>query len=78
MDTERRQLTVYANGYRIKGEGSMWPDSRVTDYMNGMTQFLALTDVEVWTRDGRRVMSRPFLNVNRGAIELVVPRESNA
>ena len=71
---ERTALTVYANGYCIKGAGSLVPGARVTDYLNAGDEFLALIDVKVWTYDGRRVLDAPFLNINRSVIEMVVPQ----
>ena len=68
------KLTVFANGYRINGFGSVLPGARVTDYMNDSKKFIALTEAAVWDiKDGRRLLSAPFLNINRGNVEFVVP-----
>lgn len=68
------KLTVFANGYRINGFGSVLPGARVTDYMNGSKKFIALTEAAVWDiKDGRKVMDAAFLNVNRSNVEFVVP-----
>jgi hypothetical protein len=74
--SETTKLTVYANGYRISGTGSVLPGARVTDFMNESKQFIALTDVSVWDiDDGRKVMSSPFININRESVEFVVPQK---
>jgi hypothetical protein len=73
-ETERMRLTVYASSYRINGVGNLLPGVRVTDFMNARDGFLALTNAEVWTQEGRRVLAVPFLNIRRAVIEMVVPR----
>ena len=71
---EQTRLTVYANGYRIQGAGSLAPGARISDFMNAAGEFLALTNAEVWTQEGSRVLAVPFLNIRRGVIEMVVPQ----
>ena len=71
---DNTKLMVFANGFRISGFGSVLPGARVTDYMNESQKFFALTEVSVWDiKDGRKVMSVPFINVNRSNVEFVVP-----
>ncbi len=72
-DSNQKQLTVYANGFRIKGNGNILPGARVTDYINDASDFLALTDAEVWASNGRFLLAAPFMNINRNSIELAVP-----
>ena len=50
------------------------PGARITDYMNDAKEFIAITDASVWDmKDGRKLLSTPFLNVNRSNVEFVVP-----
>ena len=72
--SDNTKLTVFANGFRINGFGSVLPGARITDYMNESPKFFVLTGVSVWDlKDGRKVMSAPFININRGNVEFVVP-----
>jgi len=73
-EDHRKKLTIFANGFRIKGHGHMVPGSRVTDYANDSSAFIALTDAEVWeTETGRKLASAPFMNVGRDSIEIIIP-----
>ena len=72
--SDNTKLTVFANGFRINGYGSVLPGARITDYMNQSKGFIALTEAQVWdVKDGRRLLSTAFLNVNRDSVEFVVP-----
>ncbi len=72
--SDNTKLTVFANGFRINGYGTVLPGARVTDYMNDSKTFIAITDATVWdVKDGRKVLSAPFLNINRSMVEFVVP-----
>ena len=72
--SDNTKLTVFANGFRISGYGSVLPGARITDYMNDAKEFIAITDASVWDmKDGRKLLSTSFLNVNRGNVEFVVP-----
>jgi hypothetical protein len=79
QDGNRRKFTVLANGFRIQGEGTLLPGARVTDYLNNSKAFLALTHADVWhVAQGRKLMEAPFLNINRGSIEVVIPDDAPA
>lgn len=79
QDGNRRKLTVLANGFRIQGEGTMLPGARVSDYLNNSKAFLALTHADVWhVSDGRKLVTAPFLNINRSGIEVVIPDDKPA
>jgi len=72
--SDNTKLTVFANGFRISGYGSVLPGARITDYMNDAKEFIAITDASVWDmKDGRKLLSTSFLNVNRSNVEFVVP-----
>jgi hypothetical protein len=78
-DIRRTKFTVLANGFRIKGHGSVLPGARVTDFLNKAGDFIALTDAQVWeVATGRRLIAAPFLNVNRSNVELVIPDHAPA
>jgi hypothetical protein len=78
-NSNRSKFTVLANGFRIKGHGSVIPGARVTDYLNSAEDFIALTNADVWEiGSGRKLMSAPFITINRSNVEIVIPDEAPA
>ena len=71
----RTKITIFTASYRIKGYIDLLPGSRVTDYMTGAKEFIAVTDAEVWELEvgGRQLMAAPFLNVSRDHIQVIAP-----
>ena len=67
------KVTILTGTYRIKGHINLLPGARMTDYMAQAKEFIAVTDAEVWEIIGRQVFSAPFINVNRGHIQIIVP-----
>lgn len=78
-DSGRTKFTVLANGFRINGCAWVLPGARVTDFLNQIGDFIALTDADVWEAgSGRKLMSAPFLNINRSNVEIVIPDNTRA
>ena len=75
MEETRTKITIFTASYRIKGYIDLLPGSRVTDYMTGAKEFIAVTDAEVWELEvgGRQLMAAPFLNVSRDHIQVIAP-----
>ena len=75
MEETRTKITIFTGSYRIKGFIDLLPGSRVTDYMTGAKEFIAITDAEVWELEvgGRQLMAAPFLNVSRDHIQVIAP-----
>lgn len=71
----RTKVTIFTGAYRIKGYIDLLPGSRVTDYMTGAKEFIAVTDAEVWELEigGRQLLVAPFLNVSRDHIQVIAP-----
>ena len=71
----RTKVTIFTAAYRIKGYIDLLPGARVTDYMTGAKEFIAMTDAEVWELEvgGRQLMAAPFLNVSRDHIQVIAP-----
>jgi hypothetical protein len=69
----RARVVVLAGSFRIKGEIEMVPGARVTDYMLESKEFFAVTNVEVWDLEGRKILTAPFLNVSRDHVIVVAP-----
>ena len=74
-EESRTKVTIFTASYRIKGYIDLLPGSRVTDYMTGAKEFIAVTDAEVWELEvgGRQLMAAPFLNVSRDHIQVIAP-----
>jgi hypothetical protein len=74
-EESRTKITIFTASYRIKGFIDLLPGSRVTDYMTGAKEFIAITDAEVWELEvgGRQLMAAPFLNVSRDHIQVIAP-----
>ena len=74
-DESRTRVTIFTGSYRIKGYIDLLPGSRVTDYMTGAKEFIAVTDAEVFELEigGRQLMSAPFINVSREHIQVIAP-----
>ena len=74
-DETRTKVTIFTGSYRIKGFIELLPGSRVTDYMTGAKEFIAVTEAEVWELEvgGRQLMAAPFLNVSRAHIQVIAP-----
>lgn len=74
-DEDRTKVTILTGMYRIKGYIHLFPNSRVTDYMNESKDFIAVTSAEVWEVEGRQVLTTPFINVSRDHIQIVTPEQ---
>jgi hypothetical protein len=74
-EEDRKKVTILTGAYRIKGYIHLFPNSRVTDYMNESKDFIAVTGAEVWEVEGRQVLAMPFINVNRNQIQIVTPED---
>ena len=74
-DETRTKVTIFTGSYRIKGYIDLLPGARVTDFMTGAKDFIAVTDAELWELEigGRQLMSAPFLDVSREHIQIIAP-----
>ena len=72
---EKTRVMILTGNYRITGAINLLPGARLTDYIVDAKPFIALTDAEVTDRDGRRLLTASFLNVQRNRIEVIIPEE---
>jgi hypothetical protein len=72
---EKTKVTILTSTYRIRGYIELLPGSRITDFMTGARDFIAVVNAEVWELQpgGRQVASAPFINVSREHIEIIYP-----
>ncbi|HXZ50365.1 MAG TPA: hypothetical protein VEH51_00060 [Burkholderiales bacterium] len=73
MLESRTKVVILTDTYRIKGYIELVPGARITDYMIDAKDFIAITDAEVWEREGRQVFTAHFINVSRDHIVVVSP-----
>lgn len=71
----RTKVAILTGSFQIKGYIELLPGARVTDFMEGAKDFVAVTDVEVFEigDNVRHVLTAPFLDVNRQHIQIVSP-----
>lgn len=72
IDDSRTTITILTGTYRIKGLIALMPGARITDYLIGSKDFIAVTNAEVWDQD-RKVLSAPFINVALQHVQIVMP-----
>jgi len=74
-DETRTKVTIFTATYRIKGYIDLLPGARVTDFMTGAKEFIAVTNAEVWEIEvgGRQLMAVPFLDVSKDHIQVIAP-----
>jgi len=72
---DRTKVRAYTEQYMIVGEIAMFADSRLTDFMVGANNFIALTDVTVCALDGKPLFKSSFLNVQTEKIVIILPED---
>ena len=72
---DKTPVVVFTRNYRIHGKIALVPGARLTDYVVGAHQFIAMTDVEVKDKTGKILLNSPFLDVNRDQIEIIFPAD---
>ena len=72
---EKTAVIILTSNYRITGYVHCLPSARLTDFIRESKSFIALTDVEIKTKQGNRILFAPFINVQRDDIEIIMPSE---
>lgn len=72
---DKTPVIVFTRNYRIEGKIALVPGARLTDYVVGANQFIAMTEVTVRDTNGKVLLNSPFLDVNRDQIEIILPAE---
>lgn len=69
----KTKVTILTGSYRINGYLDVLPGARVTDFMLESKEFVVVLDVEVFEAGeaGRKVLSAPFIDLNRNHIQIV-------
>ena len=73
----RTKIIILTASYRIKGYIDLLPGSRVTDYIVGAKDFIAVTQAEVWgVNGGGLVLSAQFVDVSRDQIQVITTSDT--
>ena len=72
---DKTKVLILTGSYRIRGYIDLLPGARVTDFMDGAKDFVAVTDAEVYelADAARQILVAPFINVSRSHIQIVTP-----
>jgi hypothetical protein len=73
--TDKSEVIIFTNNYRIHGKIALVPGARLTDYIVDAKSFIAVVDVEVKDKAGNLILKTPFLDVHRDHIEIILPAE---
>ena len=72
VEESRIKVTILTGTYRIKGTIEVFPGRRrVTDCLAQASEFITVTDAEVWETTGRQVFTMPLINVHRAHIQIM-------
>jgi hypothetical protein len=72
---DKMKVTIFTGNYRITGVIELFQGARLTDYLTEAGSFIAVTDADVSDRDNHKILTTPFLNVQRDNIEIILPAE---
>jgi hypothetical protein len=73
---ETTAVVIYTDSLRIEGRIALVPGARLTDFIRGAPEFVAISDAVVFDRGDRRLFAADFIDVGRDVIELIVPKDS--
>lgn len=73
--SDKSEVVIFTSTFQVRGKISLVPGARLTDYIVGANLFIAVADVEVRDREGKLILSAPFLDIHRDHIELILPAD---
>ncbi|MBK5092331.1 MAG: hypothetical protein JJE48_02300 [Actinobacteria bacterium] len=75
IEKEKIRVTIMMDRFRIAGDMSRYPGSRLLDLFNlKEATFIAFTEVEIYgIADGKLLRKTPFVALNRNAIHFFYP-----
>ena len=72
---ETTTVVIYTGTFRVEGRIALVPGARLTDFIRGAPEFVAISEAVVFDRAGKRLFASGFIDVGREFIELIVPAE---
>ncbi|MDK9707360.1 MAG: hypothetical protein OEL83_09935 [Desulforhopalus sp.] len=73
MITDKTHVTIYTKDFAIKGDIDLIPGARLTDYMNEVKRFMAVTGATISDHSGREIAKSQFINVAVDNIQIIRP-----
>ncbi len=75
-ESERTRVVIFTNRFRIVGQIDLFPNARLTDFMLDAKPFIAVTDVKVYTLDGKPVLAAGFCDVRKDEVVVVTTEDT--
>ena len=73
---DRTKIRIYTDQFMIVGDIAMFADTRLTDYITGAREFIAVTNAEVRDLEASKIhFKAEFLNVQKDRIVVILPEE---
>lgn len=72
---DKMRVKIFTRHYQVTGVIELFRGARLTDYLAEAGAFIAVTDTEVHDRENQKILTAPFLNVNKDNIEIILPAE---
>ncbi len=70
------KVIIILSQYRVTGKVHLHPGQRLSDYVNGVKDFIPMTDARVYQLDGKTEVNRmSLLEVNVRHVLLIYPLE---
>jgi hypothetical protein len=76
MISEKTHVTIYTKDFVIIGYIDLIPGARLTDYMNEVKRFMAVTGATITDPGGREMAKGQFINVAVENIQIIHPAGS--
>jgi hypothetical protein len=70
---DRTKIRIYTDQFMIVGDIAMFPNTRLTDFMVGAHEFIAVTNVVVQNLEEKVLFSSDFVNIQKNKINVIVP-----
>lgn len=65
------QVVILTKKHRVEGMVSLLPGSRLTDFVNSASKFIAVKDAKVINDQGEEVFAGEFVDVHVRNIEII-------
>jgi hypothetical protein len=76
MSSDKTEVIILTNQFRIEGEIALIQGARITDFVNEAKRFMAITSARVFTHEGREVLAADFINLQMQEITLILPADA--
>lgn len=75
ISKESIAVIIQTTTHRVQGMLHIRPGERLTDEINGLEQFFAITEATIFDKDGKPLYHCEFFTLNRDQIVWVLPRD---